>query len=107
MTMLNIPHQFIKWTIGWLKNRQAFVTYNGTQSKRVTFREGVPQGSVISPLLFSIYNNDITDNIFPHTKVSLFADDVAVYCTGRSKHTIENNMQESVNTITKLSLIHI
>ena len=103
MAKLNLPRKFLKWTMGWLSNRQAFVTYNGTQSKKTTFREGVPQGSVISPLLFSLFINDITDDINDNTKVSLFADDVAIYVTHRNKQHITTNMQDSINNISKWS----
>ncbi|MFZ2538392.1 MAG: reverse transcriptase family protein, partial [Oscillospiraceae bacterium] len=48
-------------------------------SKSCIVTSGVPQGSVLGPLLFNIYVNDISDNFDPSIKIKLFADDVKLY----------------------------
>ena len=66
-------------------------------------KQGVPQGSVISLLLFIIYIDDITDNIPPEVMVSLFADDVALYSSSIDLATAEARIQEAFNVVAQWS----
>ena len=51
---------------------------NGTHSDWLSVRSGVPQGSVLGPLLFLLYIDDLR-SIVKHSKVKLYADDVTLY----------------------------
>ena len=61
----------------YLKNRFQRVVLNGTESNWKKLHSGVPQGSVLGPLLFLVYINDLTDNISSHMR--LFADDSSIF----------------------------
>ena len=61
----------------YLLNRMQRVVINGVQSEWEAIFSGVPQGSVLGPLLFLIYINDLTDNI--NSKMKLFADDSSLF----------------------------
>ena len=72
-----IRHQVLEWISSFLDNRTQYVTCNGFQSSRVNVISGVPQGSVLGPLLFLVYINDLPDCVT--SSCSLFADDCLLY----------------------------
>ena len=81
------------WFTSYLSNRKQFVTYNGTQSEQQTIKCGVPQGSILGPLLFLVYINDlphICHNTFP----VLFADDTNLFISGKDI----NHLEQTINT---------
>lgn len=68
----------LKWIKSFLDNRSQSVVVNGSMSSTIPVSSAVPKGSVLGPLLFLIYINDLPDFV-KHSKVRLFADDTAVY----------------------------
>lgn len=73
-----IRGQTLKWIKGFLDNRSQSVVVNGSTSSSIQVSSGVPQGSVLGPLLFLIYINDLPEYV-QSSKVRLFADDTAIY----------------------------
>ena len=69
-------------------NRSQNVVLDGEESGSVPVTSGVPQGSVLGPILFFIYINDLPDKLA--SKVRLFADDTAIYLTIGGK--VDSNM---------------
>ena len=61
----------------FLTNRQQRVVLNGRNSSWLTVRSGVPQGSVLGPLFFLAYINDIVDGL--QNDIKLFADNTSIY----------------------------
>ena len=66
------------------------VVFDGEESEECTVDSGVPQGSVLGPLLFIIFINDIAANIDPATCIHLFADDALLY---RRIDTVEDHLK--------------
>ena len=66
------------WLTSWLSNRFLSVIVNGAQSSKHAITSGVPQGSVLGPLLFLIFINDMPSCI-DHCNLRLFADDSLIY----------------------------
>ena len=67
------------WFKNYLCGRSQRVTVHGATSQSRPITSGVPQGSLLSPFLFSIYINDLPNNLSSSTGVSLFADDTKLY----------------------------
>ena len=88
----------LAWLKSYLSDRKQFVSVNGTDSTKQVIKHGVPQGSILGPLLFVIYINDIP-NIATFAKFILYADDANILITAS---TIEEIHDQLTNLITKL-----
>ena len=72
-----IRGQVLGWIRAFLGSRSQRVVLDGEESESIPVTSGVPQGSILGPILFLIYINDLQDGIF--SQVRLFADDTALY----------------------------
>lgn len=98
----------LKWIASYLSSRQQCVRFNkivGNEIRSISseFRiksYGVPQGSVLGPLLFLLYINDIT-KITNH-KCTLFADDISIIISSNNKTNLRNHEMDIENTIDKI-----
>ena len=75
-----IPHQ---WFSSYLKNRKQYVSFNGISSSSLSINCGVPQGSILGPILFLLYINDIV-NVSDMLFTILFADDSSIFVHGKN-----------------------
>lgn len=71
--------QIIRWIQACLTNRQHFLEVAGERSSFLPISSGVPQGSVLGPILFLLYINDIASGVHPNIEVRLFADDCLLF----------------------------
>ena len=78
---LGIRHNLLKWIESFLIGRSQKVLVEGMASSPRPVRSGVPQGTVLGPLFFLIYINDISKGLSEGTKIKLFADDSLLYRT--------------------------
>ena len=86
------------WIDNFLQNRKIQVKVNGTLSDPRDLQNGVPQGCVISPILFNIAINDLPNNI-TGTKISQYADDIAIWKSHRNIKFLEKKIQQNLNDI--------
>ena len=90
----------LEWFRSYLNNRKQFVTYKNFTSKSLDITCGVPQGSVLGPLLFIIYTNDLP-NILKHSHAILFADDTTIYHSGTDPNYILNCIHKDLSALTE------
>ena len=76
----------------YLSNRKQYVQIGETKSNLLNINCGVPQGSVLGPLLFLIYVNDIV-NCNPHGNIRLFADDTYVFIESNQINDLYNKAE--------------
>ena len=95
-----IRGELLKWFESYLTNRKQYVFYNGVSSDTKNVTCGVPQGSVLGPLLFLVYINDLP-NISEKLNFFLFADDTNIYFESRNLALLEKTVNEELK---KLSL---
>ena len=72
-----ITGNLVKWIEQWLTKRNQQVTLENHVSSKLPVKSGVPQGTVLGPLMFLLYINDIDENI--SSTIRLFADDCIMY----------------------------
>ena len=78
LLLKGVSTRIVRWVAGFLSNRLAKVRLNGILSRPQVLREGLPQGSVLSPLLFLFFIDSLRDSVPAGVEVSLYADDVAL-----------------------------
>lgn len=87
------------WITSFLSQRLQYAVYDQAPSNTVTVTSGVPQGSVLGPLLFLIFVNDITCNV--DCNIKLIADDCIIYqeIKGPKDHDILNRSLEKISEL--------
>ena len=83
----------LKWFESFLRGRQQYVTYNGVSSMKNTFSCGVPQGSILGPLPFLLYINDLSAACKFSSQI-LFADDTNLFFSGTNMEIMEKEINE-------------
>ena len=89
-----IRGKIYNWVKEFLSGRDQRVIVNRSHSSRKDVTSGIPQGSVIGPVLFLVFINDLPDVI--EVLIKLFADDAKIYAVV-SNQAYENKVQSSLN----------
>ena len=95
MERYGIQGSTLKWLSSFLKDRTMKVVVEGEESKSVKVESGVPQGTVLGPLMFLCHINDLPDSV--QSQVRLFADDCLLYRpikSSKDHELFQNDLRE-------------
>ena len=86
----------VKWFESYLSGRSQIVKYGSNHSSELLVPMGVPQGSILGPLLFILYVNDLP-SIFENCNCKMYADDTTLYCKASSLTEAKMILQTNYN----------
>ncbi len=101
LTAAGVTNNLHDWFASYLNNRKQRVVLPGTHSNWNYIRAGVPQGSILGPLLFLLYINDIVKDI--NSNIRLFADDTSLFVIVETPETASRTINSDLQTITNWS----
>ena len=99
LELYGVKNSYLKWFQNYLSDRKQGVSYPGGISKLMNIVCGIPQGSILGPLLFLIYVNDL----YLSSKLLnciLFADDTNLFLSGKNIKTLFSSMNSELSHIT-------
>ena len=92
-----------QWLRSYLTDRLQYTTVNGVKSDVQPVKCGVPQGSILGPLLFILFINDMY-SVSPSSKFVLYADDTNMFISDKSLDTLESKSNQELRLITEWTI---
>ena len=99
LELLGLSSDAIRWFRSYVSGRQQLVDVSGTFSSQANISCGVPQGSVLGPLLFLIYVNDMSA-VVKH-KLLLYADDAAILVSGTNIEQVQSLLSGELEMVSE------
>ena len=94
---IGLNQDAVRWFRSYLTDRQQLVDVSGPLSSSAEIKCGIPQGSILGPLLFLIYVNDMSGVV--NNKLLLYADDSAILVADRHISNIEKLLKKELETV--------
>ena len=97
-TLYGFTNHEPSWIESYLKDRSQFVKVDSTISDIAHVSIGIPQGSVLVPVLFLLFINDLP-KVINNSLITMFADDVTLYATGNEVSHIQSTLQGDLECV--------
>ena len=99
--VINRPtNNTLPWFRSYLSNRKQRVSCGTELSEELPITYGVPQGSILGPLLFNVYINDLPNSL-KYSHGTLYADDTVIFCYGSNTQEIKEKLNEDLLSVAK------
>ena len=98
LKQLDITQGTLNWLVSYLQCREQRTLVNGTYSAYLPVPQGVPQGSVLGPLLYIIYSNDIINRI-KNSGYTFYADDIVLYSKKKCTVQAGRDLQKDLDSL--------
>ena len=99
LEMYGITSTELKWFSSYLSGRKQVVKCHQETSEFCDISCGVPQGSVLGPILFLLFINDISNFAVEGCVLNMYADDVIIYTSATSKDELDSRLQVCIDNI--------
>ena len=96
LAVAGVEGRALRWIAAFLKNRTFRVSLASCTSEPHGILSGVPQGAILSPLLFNVLMSDMPNN--PNVTTSIYADDITMYVTGDTVQEVTTKLQTAINS---------
>ena len=93
-----LDEKSVKWFKSYLEGRTQTTCISGNSSQFRPVTCGIPQGSILGPLLFIVHINDLP-SVLKHCKVSMYADDTMLYCSGKDPRELCRKINEDLEHV--------
>ena len=99
--MLGFSKAYLQWLNSYLSNQSHFVQINDRISESVKVRFGMPQGSILGPMLFNLYVSDLQDHLPSSIGSFQYAADTTIYssCPAPELQRCAQELNSTLNTV--------
>ena len=95
-----VSENTLKWFKSYLSDRRQYVHFNGTKSSELQCNYGIPQGSILGPLMFILYTNGLPVHLH-QLSIHMYADDTIIYFISEDLNVVKQTINNELNNFSQ------